>query len=179
MLEIKVEGDLFDENAERFITVKPTILHLEHSLLSISKWEQKYHKAFLSDREKTTEEMLYYIKCMTITKNVQEEVYKVLSEENYSDIEEYMNNPMTAAWFWDDDKKGKSTPTPSEVLYSRMISFGIPVEVCEKWHINRLIALIRTMNTELNGDKKLSRAEIMRRNKILNERRKKEMNTSG
>lgn len=179
MLEIRVEGELFDENTEMFITVKPTILQLEHSLLSISKWESKFHKAFLSDRKKTEEEMDYYIKCMTITKNVNTDVYKVLSAENYKEIEEYMNDPMTAAWFWDDDKKGKTTPTPSEVLYCRMFSFGIPI-TCEKWHINRLIALIRTFNIETSGkNKKLSTSEVMRRNKILNEKRKKELKSHG
>lgn len=180
MLEIEVSGELFDEENELFITVKPTILHLEHSLLSISKWEQKFHKAFISDRRKTEEEMLYYIQhCMTITKNVPENVYKVLSEENYHMIENYMDDPMTATWFWDDNKKEKAHPTPSEVIYCKMFSFGIPME-CEKWHINRLIALIRTFNVEnRRGKKKMSKAEIMRRNAILNERRKKELGTQG
>lgn len=179
MLELKVEGELWNESTESFITVKPTILHLEHSLLSISKWEQKYHKAFLSNRKKTFEETDYYIKCMTITKNVSDNVYKVLTEEDYKRIDEYMNNPMTAAWFWDDDQKGNNTPTPCEVLYYSMLSYGIPME-CEKWHVNRLIALIRTFNTKNGGDKKkLSNGEIMRRNKAINERRKREMNTSG
>lgn len=179
MLEITVSGELFDENTEKFITVKPTILHLEHSLLSISKWEMKYHKAFLSNREKSFEEMFYYIQhCMTMTKNVSDDVYKLLNEENYKAIESYMNDPMTAAWFWDDEQKKNTAPTPSEVLYCRMFSFGIPIE-CEKWHINRLIALIRTFNIENGGGKKLSKAEILRRNKILNEKRKKELGTRG
>lgn len=180
MLEIKVSGELINEDTGKFITVKPTILHLEHSLLSISKWESKFHKAFISDRQKTEEEMLYYIQyCMTITKNVPDNVFKVLNEEHYRAIEEYMDNPMTATWFWDDDKKEKSRPTPSEVIYCRMFAFGIPME-CEKWHINRLIALIRTCNVENNGEKKkLSKAEIMRRNAILNEKRKKELGTNG
>lgn len=173
MLELKVSGELWNESEEKFITIEPTILKLEHSLLSISKWEQKFHKAFLSDRDKTIEEMEYYVKCMTLNENVDENIYIFLSEKDYSEIEEYMNNSMSATWFWEGEGNGSSKPTPSEVLYCRMFSFGIPIE-CEKWHINRLIALIRTFNIEQGGEKKLSVAEIQRRNRILNEQRRKE-----
>lgn len=180
MLEIMVKGELFDEKLEKFIPVNPTILHLEHSLLSISKWESKFHKAFLSNRPKTQEEMFYYIKCMTINKNVKDDVYLAMSEKNYKEIYDYMNNSMTAAWFWDDDVKGKnsSKATPSEVIYCRMIRFGIPFE-CEKWHINRLISLIRTFNVEYGDGGKLTKEEIIKRNRALNEKRKKELNTRG
>lgn len=174
MLKLTVSGELWNESEEKFITINPTILKLEHSLLSISKWEQKYHKAFLSDREKIPEEMEYYIKCMTLNEEeVDENIYMFLSEKNYSEIEEYMNDSMTATFFWEDEERTSSKPTPSEVLYCRMFSFGIPLE-CERWHINRLIALIRTFNVEQGGGKKLSPAEIQRRNRILNEQRRKE-----
>lgn len=173
MLKLIVSGELWNGSEEKFITINPTVLKLEHSLLSISKWEQKYHKAFLSDRDKTTEEMEYYIKCMTLNEeDINENIYMFLSEKDYSEIEDYMNNSMSATFFWDDEEKVSTAATPSERIYCQMFSFGIPLE-CEKWHINRLIALIRTFNVE-RGDKKLSPAEIQRRNRILNEQRRKE-----
>lgn len=186
MLQITIpETEFFDESKLEFVTVKETTLNLEHSLVSISKWESKWHKPFLDEHtEKTSEEMLDYIRCMTITQNVNPYVYMALSQKNIDEIDAYIDDKMTATWFSDDKKKkggkkgGRGQIITSEVIYYWMIANHIPFE-CQKWHINRLMTLIRVCGEYNSGGKKMSKSEIMRRNAALNEARKKKMHTKG
>lgn len=180
MLTILVpESELYDERNNEFIQIKEQTLVLEHSLVSIAKWESKWKKSYLSNNNKTLEETLDYIKCMTITKNVNPLIYKSLNREALEAIQKYINDPMTATYFYDKEDKpsGPSTIT-AEVVYYWMISLGIPME-CQKWHFNRLIALIRVCNIKSNSGKKMSRSEILLRNKALNEERKRKYKTRG
>lgn len=181
MIEIVVKGDdLWDENEERFVSVKPVILHMEHSLISLSKWEAKFKKSFLKTREKTLEETLYYYKCMTITKNVKDEVYTRLSSENIQEINNYISDPMTATHVPDvRAAKGATDTQTAEVIYYQMLSNGIPIEF-EKWHLNRLITLIRVFNHKNNPNgSKMSNAEIFKRNRDLNQLRRAQANSKG
>ena len=180
MLEINVPGmEFWDEVAEEFVVVKGCTLQLEHSLVSLSKWESKWCKAFLSKREKTPEETIDYVRCMTLTKNVDPRIYTVLTDSNIKQINDYIAAPMTATCFYDDKKSPgvKSETITSELIYYWMITLNIPVEF-EKWHLNRLIALIKTCNVK-NNPKKMSKSEIMRRNRSLNASRKKRLHTKG
>lgn len=180
MLEINVPGvELWDEGAEEFVVVKGCTLQLEHSLVSLSKWESKWCKAFLSKREKTPEETIDYVRCMTLTKNVDPRIYTVLTDLNIKQINDYIAAPMTATCFYDDKQSPgvKSETITSELIYYWMITLNIPVEF-EKWHLNRLIALIKTCNVK-NNPKKMSKSEIMRRNRSLNASRKKQLHTKG
>ena len=180
MLEINVPGvEFWDEVAEEFVVVKGCTLQLEHSLVSLSKWESKWCKAFLSKREKTTEETIDYVRCMTLTKNVDPRIYTVLTDSNIKQINDYISAPMTATCFYDDKQSPgvKSETITSELIYYWMITLNIPVEF-EKWHLNRLIALIKTCNVK-NNPKKMSKSEIMRRNRSLNASRKKQLHTKG
>lgn len=180
MLEINVPGvEFWDEVAEEFVVVKGCTLQLEHSLVSLSKWESKWCKAFLSKREKTTEETIDYVRCMTLTKNVDPRIYTVLTDSNIKQINDYIAAPMTATCFYDDKQSPgvKSETITSELIYYWMITLNIPVEF-EKWHLNRLIALIKTCNVK-NNPKKMSKSEIMRRNRSLNASRKKQLHTKG
>ena len=180
MLEINVPGvEFWDEVAEEFVVVKGCTLQLEHSLVSLSKWESKLCKSFLSKREKTTEETIDYVRCMTLTKNVDPRIYTVLTDSNIKQINDYISAPMTATCFYDDKQSPgvKSETITSELIYYWMITLNIPVEF-EKWHLNRLIALIKTCNVK-NNPKKMSKSEIMRRNRSLNASRKKQLHTKG
>ena len=180
MLEINVPGvEFWDEVAEEFVVVKGCTLQLEHSLVSLSKWESKWCKAFLSKREKTPEETIDYVRCMTLTKNVDPRIYTVLTDSNIKQINDYIAAPMTATCFYDDKQSPgvKSETITSELIYYWMITLNIPVEF-EKWHLNRLIALIKTCNVK-NNPKKMSKSEIMRRNRSLNASRKKQLHTKG
>ena len=181
MLQITIPStELWDENKQEFVTIKEQVLQLEHSLVSVSKWEAKWCKVFLSKKEKTYEETIDYIKCMTITQNVNPDVYKYLTKENIDKINEYILAPMTATWF--SDEKGNSSGSreqiTSELIYYWMISFNIPFE-CQKWHLNRLLTLIRVCSIKNKDPKKMSRREIMSRNAALNAARKKQLNTRG
>ena len=180
MLRITVpKTELWDEKKEEFIHTKETTLQLEHSLVSLSKWESKWCKVFLSDKEKTNEETIDYIKCMTLTQNVDPEVYNHLTVENLNDIYNYINSPMTATSFSEEtpNRIGNEQIT-SELMYYWMVALNIPFE-CQKWHLNRLITLIRVCNIKNSPPKKMSQSAIMRRNKELNEARKKQLNTKG
>lgn len=181
MLTIIVPAvEMFNEETNEFlISKKEQTLQLEHSLVSLSKWESKWCKAFLSKEEKTFEETLDYVKCMTITQNVDPEVYNRLTRSNIDEIYKYIESPMTATTFYNNQQKGiaKETVT-SELIYYWMISLNIPME-CQKWHLNRLLTLIRVCNVKNAPPKKMSRREIMSRNAALNAARRKQYGTNG
>ena len=180
MLTIIVPNtELYDEQKNEFIQIKEQTLVLEHSLVSIAKWESKWKKSYLSSKEKTYEEIIDYIKCMTITKNVNPLIYKSLNKNALESIERYINDPMTATYFSERDNRpaGPSVIT-AEIVYYWMISLGVPME-CQKWHFNRLIALIKVCNIKNNPGKRMSNREILTRNQALNEERKLKYNTRG
>ena len=180
MLRITVPADeLWDENVGEFIPVKEQTLQLEHSLVSLSKWESKWCKAFFSKEDKSREETLDYIKCMTLTQNVKPEVYLGLTRENIDEINKYIAAPMTATVFSDNAMRKHSREIiTSELIYYWMIALNIPFE-CQKWHLNRLLTLIRVCEIKNTPPKKMSRGEIMRRNSALNAARRRSMNTRG
>ena len=182
MLEIIVPArELWDERNQEFINVKEQPLALEHSLVSLSKWESKWCKPFLTKQEKTREEIIDYVRCMTLTENVDPIIYEYLSEGNVKQINSYIDAPMTATWFSEDDKKkskGSGEQITSELIYYWMVALNIPFE-CQYWHLNRLITLIRVCNVKNQKPKKMSRRELMSRNASLNAARKQKLNTKG
>lgn len=180
MLYITVpETELWDEENQEFDHIEETTLQLEHSLVSLSKWESKWHKAYFSDKGKTYEETIDYIKCMTITQNVKPKVYKCLTQENIDAITAYIEDPMTATTFIDDGiRGGKKETVTAELIYHWMIALNIPFE-CQKWHINRLLTLVRVCNIKNQPPKKMGKSEVLRRQAELNARRKQQLNTKG
>lgn len=181
MLQIKVPitQEEWDEGKQEFIEPEYKTIQLEHSLVSLSKWESKWNKAFLSKKEKTLEETLDYIKCMTLTQNVNSDIYDKLTDENVDQIQKYINAPMTATTFYEDRTgKANNETITSELIYYWMIALNIPFE-CQKWHLNRLLTLIRVCNIKNAPPKKYSKREIMSRNAALNAARKKQLNTRG
>ena len=180
MLQITIPAvELWDERKQEFVTTKEQTLQLEHSLVSLSKWESKWCKPFLTKQEKTFEETLDYIKCMTITQNVDPEVYNYLTNENIEEINKYIEAPMTATYFSDDKTvKPSREQITAELIYYWMIALNIPFE-CQKWHLNRLLTLIKVCNIKNQPPKKRSRKEIMSRNAALNAARRKRLNTKG
>ena len=178
-LVVALGSELFDDEKQEFVTPDIKILQLEHSLISLSKWESKWCKPFFSKEEKTPEETIDYIKCMTITPNVKDEVYSYLTRDNVAEINKYIEAPMTATTF-PDNKKGKGSKEiiTSELIYYWMITLNIPPEY-QKWHLNRLLTLIQVCNVKNEPAKKMSNKEIMSRNRALNAARKKKLNTRG
>lgn len=181
-LVVQLDDEGWDEVHEVFIEPRYKVLQLEHSLVSISKWESKWHKSFLSTLDKkglSLEETVDYIKCMTLTTNVDSEVYEHLTTKHIQEVQKYIVAPMTATVINDPSKSsGQQDVLTSEVLYYYMITLNIPFE-CQKWHLNRLITLIRVCNIKNKPPKKMSKREIMNRNKALNAERRKQMNTKG
>lgn len=180
MLQITIPAiELWDEQKEIFINRKEQKLQLEHSLVSLSKWESKWRKPFLSTKHMTEEEVLDYIKCMTITQNVGSDVYDYLSDDNIREIKEYIEAPQTATTFSEDDgSKGGREIVTAELIYYWMIALNIPPEY-QKWHLNRLITLIRVCNVKNTPPKKRGRKEMTSRYAALNEARRKRFNSKG
>lgn len=180
MLQITVPAsESWDESKQEFVNTKEQTLQLEHSLVSLSKWESKWCKAFFSRKEKTTEETIDYIKFMTLTQNVKPEVYANLTKENILQINEYIEAPMTATYFSKEEKgKVNNETVTAELIYYWMIALNIPFE-CQKWHLNRLLTLIRVCNVKNQPPKKMSKSSILSRNAALNAARRQQLNTRG
>lgn len=181
MLRITIPPvESWDERTNEFVlSFEGQTLQLEHSLVSISKWESKWCKSFIATKNKTNEEILDYIKCMTITQNVKPEVYLYLSKENVEQINKYIEAPMTATTFSEDkhSNAGREIIT-SELIYYWMIALNIPPEY-QKWHLNRLLTLIKVCSIKNAPPKKRSKGDIMRRNAALNAARRQQLNTRG
>lgn len=178
MLQLVVPNrSYYDEEREEFIYIKGATLQMEHSLVSVSKWESKWHKPFLSKEQKTPEQLRDYYRCMTLTQNVDPDVYFGIFGETEQKILKYIEDPMTATWFAENGSSSSKVVT-NEVIYYWMTAFNIPFE-CQKWHLNRLLTLIHVCSEKSAPSKKMGRAETARRNQSLNAARRKAMNSKG
>lgn len=179
MLTLTVPAsEYYDWQNNEFIYIKEQTLKLEHSLVSVSKWESKWHKSFLSTENKTPAEMTDYFRCMTVNENVDPNVYTRLTAENQQAIGDYINATMTATTFSDKPGPKSREIITAELIYYWMISLGIPFE-CQKWHLNRLLTLIKVCSIKNTPAKKMSKGEIMRQNSRLNASRRKALGTRG
>ena len=180
MLQITIPAmEFWDERTQEFVETKEQTLQLEHSLVSVNKWESKWCKPFLGPGEKTDEETKDYIRCMTITQNVDPTIYNYLSAENYQQINDYIQAPMTATTFPDKGKgRGRNQIVTAEVIYAWMISLQIPIEF-QKWHLNKLMTQIRACSAMNETPKKMSKQDIARQNAALNAARRQKLNSKG
>jgi hypothetical protein len=180
MLEITIPTrELYDDRSNRFITIQEQVLCLEHSLVSISKWESKWCKPFISKEKKTLDETIDYIKCMTLTPNVNPIVYVGITDNIIDQINKYIDESMTATTFSSTEKRpsGKDRVT-NEEIYDWMITLDIPFE-CENWHLNRLLTLIRVRNVKSQPPKKKSQKALLDEFAALNAARLKKHNSKG
>lgn len=171
MLSITIPtSELYDEKNNKVFYTKETTIQIEHSLVSISKWEAKYKKPFISDTPKTNKETIDYIRFMTITQNVDPNIYNYLTQDNIEEIKRYIDDPMTATTV-KDNKTGKSEIVTSELIYYWMIASEIPFE-CQRWHLSRLMTLIRVCSAKNQPSKKMSKNDILKRNSRVNAARR-------
>ena len=189
MLTIQVpELEYYDERTNSFGTIPARTLRLEHSLLSISKWESKWHKAYLEtpgirkdpSKEKTPEQIVDYLRCMSLDKDVNPLTYSLLPPYIVMQIRNYIDDPMTATWFTEQpgEKKSSSQTITSEIIYYWMIANDIPFE-CEKWHLNRLLTLIRVCNLKNQPKKNMSKNSISKQYRSLNSARRAKTGSKG
>lgn len=179
MLTITVNGqEFFNEETQEFESHGDIVLNLEHSLISLSKWESEFEKPFLGDSKKSAEEIYGYIKAMIINEHPDDILLK-LSDKNIQQINSYIESKRSATTFGSmPERRGKGETVTSELIYFWMVTFNIPFE-CETWHLNRLFALIRICNLKNAPQKKMSKNEIAMRNRELNAKRKAELQTRG
>lgn len=182
MLKIVIpKQELFNEQTNQFFYCpeRDINLQLEHSLLSISKWESKWHKPFLTAKDNlTNEELLDYIRCMTLNTVDDPEVYNYLTPENVREISKYIGDPMTATTFGNKNERKSKEIITSEIIYYWMVSYQIPFE-CQKWHLNRLITLIRVCSEKNAPKKKMKTSDVIARNKALNQARRQQLHSRG
>lgn len=179
MLRITIPSiEWYDDITNEFTSSKEQTLQLEHSLVSISKWESRWKKPFLSKEDKTIEETIDYIKCMTTTQNVPDDVYKYITNDNLKEVQKYLEDGMTATTFSNSSNGSSREIITSELIYYWMISMNIPFE-CQKWHLNRLLTLINICSIKNRPAKKLSGKDLAKRNAELNESRRKMLNNGG
>lgn len=179
MLQIVIPAnELYDESTNSFYNIKEHTLQLEHSLISVSKWESKWCIPFLESKGMTDEQTIDYVKCMTLNKNVDPNVYKCLTNKDIKEISDYISAPMTATTVRKMQPTGGHEIVTSELIYYWMIELKIPVEF-EKWHLNRLITLIQVCNIKNTPPKKMSQSQLAQRNRMLNAARRKKLNTTG
>ena len=178
-LVVPISPEGWDEQKEEFVEAKTQVLQLEHSLVSLSKWESKWCKPFLSNEQKSDEEILDYIKYMTLTQNINTDVYAHLTTDNFKEIDRYINAPMTATTFSEDKNNRHSREIiTSELIYYWMVALNIPFE-CQKWHLNRLLTLIRVCNVKNQPPKKMSKRNTASRYAQLNAARRQQLGTRG
>ena len=178
MLDLIIPGsERFNEKTGEFIYIKEQKICLEHSLISLAKWEAKYEKPFLSS-EKNDIEILDYIRFMTLTQNVDPQVYFGLTKENVEAIKNYIAAPMTATKVSHPKRNSSRETVTAELIYYWMIALNIPFE-CQKWHLNRLLKLIEVCSVKNEPPKKMSRSEILQKNRELNAARRAKYNTKG
>lgn len=181
MLKLQIEQvEHYDEENQVFVMMGGRTVELEHSLLSLSKWESKHQKPFLGQESKTTNEILDYIRCMILSPDILENVVESLQQVHLDAINDYINSKESATTFgiMPEQNKGRGEVITSELIYYWMVAFNIPFE-CETWHINRLFSLVRICNIKSQKPKKMNRQEIAQQNRALNEQRRKQLNTSG
>lgn len=179
MLKIEIpEVEMFDENDSTFKTLNGIVLSLEHSLISVSKWESKWCVPFLSKDAKSSDQTLDYVKCMTLTQNVDDIYYKVMTRENIDAIETYIDSTMSATRINNVDKRMSREIITSEVIYYWMVALNIPFE-CQKWHLNRLLMLINICSIKQQPPKKMRRRDLLKANQVLNEKRRADLNSQG
>lgn len=174
MLQITIPArEFWDEESEVFVNVKAQTLCLEHSLISLSKWESKWHKPFMTKAHKSREETIDYIRCMTLTQNVDPAVYESLSSANLKTIYTYIDDPMTASTLPKSAEQGKQETITSELIYYWMVALQIPFE-CQKWHLNRLLMLIQVCNFKNSPPKKMGQKALLSRYSAMNANRWKQ-----
>lgn len=179
MLRITLPVEMWDEGKQEFVYLPGQTLEMEHSLASLSKWESKVGKPFLTKEGKTNEETLEYLKCMMLTPDVSDDVYDHLMRHKLPMIDEYINSSMTATILPPNrGRKGRPETVTAELIYYWMIAMQIPSEY-EYWHLNKLITLIGVCNVKNSPAKKRSSDEILRDQMALNEERCKKLNSKG
>lgn len=179
-ITIKVpDREFFDQANNRFLTIKGRSLTFEHSLLSITKWESKWHKPYLSKTEKTREEAIDYLRCMCLDKIDDLNIFMAIDADAMKEISLYIEDPMTATTFREDNKRQSHEIITNEIVYYWMTELNIPFDPCQKWHFNRLMTLIRVASIKKQPPKKMGKKEWAAQRSAINAQRRAKYGSKG
>lgn len=182
MLELSFPSfEGYDDIEECFFTIEGRVIHLEHSLSSLAKWESKWRVPFMQyegTEPKTIEQMVDYVRCMTLDDDVDPRLYSLVDTKMLNYVIEYINEPMTATWFKETGSRRNRSIVTAEVIYYWMVTLQIPFE-CQYWHLNRLLTLIRVCNEKNAPSKKMRKSSQLRQQAELNAKRKAQHRTHG
>lgn len=181
MLSINIpETELFDEETDSFIKIKAQSLNLEHSLISVSKWETIHCKPFLTKNKKTPDEVRDYIRCMIINAPKGQDVVKAFTPKEINEVIDYINKKKTATTvtFFSKKTKASNETITSELIYYWMFSAGISIE-CEKWPLDRLFALIKIFSAKNAPKQKGVNHEYNKMQHDLNAQRRAALHSKG
>ena len=172
--------ELWDHKNEVFVHKAPVMIHLEHSLRAISKWEARYCKPFIGKKEWTASEMLDYVRCMCLDDSIDPAVFLSLSAKQMEAVQAYIDLPMTATWFSNNEQRvgNRGSAVTSELIYFWMSSYGIDWQA-QDWHLNRLMTLIRICSEKNKPPKKMPKGAAAARQRALNAKRLKKSHTGG
>ena len=179
MIEINVvENEIYIPSSNKFMVIPSCTLILEHSLMSVAKWESKWHKPYLTGKKKSYEEELDYIRCMVVGPIKNEYVFGILSSENLIQIRNYIDDPMTATTFSKNNRSVSKEIITAEIIYYRMFNNNIPLE-CQKWHLNRLLTLIRVCDNKSGPVSKMNKKQTSQYYAEQNALRRQKYNNRG
>ena len=173
------DKEFFDQANNRFLTIRGRSLTFEHSLLSITKWESKWHKPYLSKTEKTREEAIDYLRCMCLDKIDDPNIFMAIDADAMKEISLYIEDPMTATTFREDHKRQSREIITNEIVYYWMTELNIPFDPCQKWHFNRLMTLIRVASIKKQPPKKMGKKEWAAQRSAINAQRRAKYNSKG
>jgi hypothetical protein len=176
-LEVTIKEG-FDESTAKFGSSDSVVIRLEHSLLSLSKWESEWEIPFLASEDKTVEQVVSYLRFMFVGEAFPENIIPYLTKEHFDEINAYINKKMTATWFGETKNQIQGEVVTAELIYYWMIALGIPFE-CESWHLSRLLTLIRVCNVKNSKAEKKAPGQAAAERRILNEQRKRQLGTKG
>ena len=184
MLRIVIDGEEeWDSENEEFVYPNRVVIKLEHSLVSLSKWESRFEKPFLSEDSKTTEELAGYVECMILDTDEPEKFVSMLTQEHVDRIQTYIDSKQTATWFNEKPSAPNRQVITNEVIYYWLFSAGLDIS-CQHWHLNRLFTQLRVHsahNEKANngGKKKRLTSDDARNRAAENERRRKLYQSDG
>lgn len=167
------------------LQINDVYLRFEHSLVSLSEWEQEYEKPFYSSKtvdNRTEKEMVSYFEYMLISGIEYRPLVRLASPEQMLALTHYINKGSTATTVKEMAQKAGPNETPtSELMYYWLVAFKIPFKPTDEWHLHRLLMLVKVCGAKStpSGRNKVNKRELAMSMREINEQRLRDLGTKG